>query len=226
MSKAALSAEVKEIKEAHEQALVLRDQAKTRSNEAVAAAVKCGALLLRARENIKQRKIPGGFRLWLEANFEGEFNRNTAYKWMRLAGSVSHGIHSGKIGELPEGPEENVPYMSHSEKSAESVAQVIRSGKKATENIIASLDGKTLRQCYQSLGIIQARAPEKSALWKIPDSAKHIKWINDLILYLSRHDDEWLDREIIDLLQLYRQMKTIIEAHPIKESINSGLAKG
>ena len=64
--------------------------------------MKCGALLLRARENIKQRKIPGGFRLWLEANFEGEFSRMTAYKWMRLADSVSHVTHFRKIGKLAE----------------------------------------------------------------------------------------------------------------------------
>jgi len=108
----------------------------------------------------------------------------------------------------------------------ESVAHELHSAKPPTGKKIALLDGKTLRQCYQQLGIIQARAPEKLAAWTMPESAKHIDWINNLNIYLERHPKKWLDREIIDFLQLYRRMKTVIEANPIKESINSGLAEG
>ena len=60
----------------------------------------------------------------------------------------------------------------------------------------------------------------------MPESAKYIKWINNLNIYFARHPKKWLDREIIDLLQLYRRMKTVIEANPIKESINAGLVEG
>ncbi len=81
---------VAQINELHKQAECHRDLAVANAGQACRAAIECGALLIKAKE-----ENAGEFGLWLESNCN--FSHDTATRYMRVSVKYSAALRNGSL---------------------------------------------------------------------------------------------------------------------------------